>query len=81
MPLFSIVSVCLNAKATIDRAGLSLREQRFRDYEWLIVDGASTDGTVEMVESLNVGGTRIYSEPDRGIYDAMNKAISLAEGK
>lgn len=80
MPFFSIVTVCRNAETVIRRAGLSLRQQSFRDYEWLIVDGASTDRTLQVIESLKVKGTRIYSEPDRGIFDAMNKAISLAQG-
>ena len=79
-PFFSIVTVCRNAEATIRQAGLSVRQQRVRDYEWLVVDGASTDRTLEVVESLQVEGTRIYSEPDDGIYDAMNKAVKLAKG-
>jgi succinoglycan biosynthesis protein ExoM len=81
MPLFSIVTVCRNAEATIRRAGLSLRGQTFRDFEWLVVDGASTDGTLDVIASLKVDGVRVSSEPDQGIYDAMNKAIGLARGQ
>jgi glycosyltransferase involved in cell wall biosynthesis len=81
IPFFSIVTVCRNAEKTIRRAGVSLRAQHLRDYEWLVVDGASTDGSLEAVESVEVEGTRVCSEPDRGIYDAMNKAIGMARGK
>lgn len=81
MPLFSIVTVCRNAEASIRQAGLSLRAQNLRDFEWLVVDGASTDGTLGEVASLAVDGTRVTSEPDKGIYDAMNKAVAMAQGQ
>ncbi len=80
-PFFSIVTVCRNAEAIIGRAGVSLRRQSFREYEWLIVDGASTDRTLEVVDSIGIETTRVCSEPDLGIYDAMNKGIGLARGK
>jgi len=80
-PFFSIVTVCRNAEAIIGRAGLSLRRQRIRDYEWVVVDGASADRTLEVVDSVGIEGARVYSEPDLGIYDAMNKGIKLARGK
>lgn len=80
-PLFSIVTVVYNAAGLIEGTGRSLREQNFADYEWLVVDGASRDDTLARAQALGVPGTRIHSEPDRGIYDAMNKAIALARGQ
>jgi glycosyltransferase involved in cell wall biosynthesis len=81
MSRFSIVTVCRNAERVIASTGLSLRHQTHRDYEWLVIDGASTDRTLEVVAGIGVQSPRIISEPDLGIYDAMNKALSLARGE
>jgi glycosyltransferase involved in cell wall biosynthesis len=81
MPRFSIVTVCRNAERAIAASGLSLRHQAWRDYEWLVIDGASTDRTLAVAAGLCVEPTRVTSEPDAGIYDAMNKAVSLARGE
>ena len=59
----------------------SVKEQSCTDYEYLVVDGASTDDTLRMVNEAGIAGTRIVSERDKGLYDAMNKAIRLAKGK
>jgi glycosyltransferase involved in cell wall biosynthesis len=80
-PMFSIVTVVYNAAALIEGTGRSLREQTWRDYEWLVVDGRSRDDTLALASGLGVPNTRIHSEPDRGIYDAMNKGIRLARGR
>lgn len=80
MPRFSIVTVCRNAERAIASSGLSLRHQTCRDYEWLVIDGASSDNTLEVAASLAVQHSRVISEPDGGIFDAMNKARSLASG-
>ncbi len=79
-PRFSVITVCRNAQALIGPSGLSLRGQTCGDYEWLVVDGASTDATLQVVAALAVPSVRVRSEPDQGIYDAMNKAVSLARG-
>lgn len=79
--LFSIITVTYNASATVERTLESIASQTFDDYEHIIVDGASTDGTLCIVE--NAPGEmrrRILSEPDSGLYDAMNKGISMATG-
>jgi glycosyltransferase involved in cell wall biosynthesis len=81
MPRFSIVTVCRNAERVIAFSGLSLRRQTCHDYEWLVIDGASTDRTLEVIASLGVKPSRVMSEPDRGTFDAMNKAVSLARGE
>ena len=83
-PTFSIVTVCRNAEASITRAMKSVLNQTFDDYEYLIIDGASTDKTGEYVQKLapTFGGKLHYtSEPDEGIYDAMNKGLEAASGQ
>lgn len=80
-PLFSIITVCYNAAGTIGRTLKSVDAQTFTDYEHLIVDGASTDGTQALVQSLPNGARRMTSEHDAGLYDAMNKGLSFASGK
>ncbi|ADK83334.1 glycosyltransferase family 2 protein [Sediminispirochaeta smaragdinae] len=82
MPLFSIITVCYNAKTTISNTINSVLNQSFTDFEYIIVDGGSTDGTLDIVnpyaEQRKLG---LISESDDGIYDAMNKGIQLANGK
>ena len=80
-PLFSIITVCYNAADTIERTLKSVDSQSCKDYEHLIVDGASTDGTTSKVFALKNPLRRMVSEPDKGIYDAMNKGMSFASGK
>lgn len=80
-PRFTIVTVCFNAGPSIAATAASLRVQTCHDYEWLVVDGASRDDTLAKVESSEITNRRVVSEPDRGIYDAMNKAIGLARGE
>ncbi len=79
--LFSIVTVTWNAAKVIVPTLQSVREQTCKDYEYLVIDGASSDETLTLVRDADIAGTRIFSEPDRGLYDAMNKAIDRAEGQ
>lgn len=79
----SIVTVVYNGEKTIRKTIESILCQEFKDYEYIIVDGLSKDNTVNIAreyERLFEGRLRIYSEPDKGIYDAMNKGIKLAKG-
>lgn len=80
-PTFSIVTVTWNAADVIAATLASVREQSCVDFEYLVVDGASTDDTLNMVRAAAIDNTRIVSEPDKGLYDAMNKAIGLAQGE
>lgn len=80
-PLYSIVTVCRDASATIASAAISLREQTHSNYEWIVVDGASTDGTGELVRRFLHSHDLIVSEPDQGIYDAMNRGLNFAKGR
>ena len=80
----SIVTVCYNGSATLDQAIKSVFAQSHRDWEHVIVDGGSTDGTKELVESHRAayaGRLKFVSEPDKGIYDAMNKGVKLSTGE
>ena len=81
-PFFSIVTAIYNAQEVVAATAESLRQQTFTDYEWIIVDGASTDGTLEAVRPYFIEGRdTLVSEPDRGVYDAMNKGLTLARGQ
>ncbi len=80
-PLFTIITATFNAADTIARTIESVDSQLCRDYEHLIIDGASSDNTLAIAEATVNPLRKIYSEPDKGLYDAMNKGISKAEGK
>jgi len=80
-PLVSVVTVCLNSAAQLPGAIASLAAQRWPEREWIVVDGGSTDGTLELVHGAPEPPARWLSEPDRGIYDAMNKGVALAQGE
>lgn len=77
---FSVVTVCRNSQALLPRAMASLAGQTFTDYEWLVIDGASTDNTVAIAKSFTAAPSTCSSEPDAGIYEAMNKAVGMARG-
>lgn len=79
--LFSIVTICWNAASCLAPTLRSVDGQTFTDYEHLIIDGASTDGTLSLLESTPSAMRRIVSERDKGIYDAMNKGIRHARGR
>lgn len=80
MPRLSIVTVCLNDRAGLARTLDSVVGQAPGDFEVVVVDGGSTDGSVEEARSRGELVTRMVSEPDRGIYDAQNKGAGLAVG-
>jgi glycosyltransferase involved in cell wall biosynthesis len=79
-PSVSIITVCFNSSQTIRDAIESVLSQDYRPIEYIIVDGGSTDGTVDIIGEYRDRIRSFVSEPDRGIYDAMNKGISLATG-
>lgn len=80
---FSIITISYNSEKTIERTIKSILSQTYSDYEYIIVDGASKDSTIDVVkryEPLFEGKMHWISEPDKGIYNAMNKGIAMAKG-
>jgi len=81
--LFSIITVTYNAASVIDKTLISLMNQHFKNYELIIVDGKSKDDTIEKIKDYakQFPQIKIISEPDKGIYDAMNKGMKNAIGR
>lgn len=77
----SVITVCMNARETIGEALASIHGQSYRSVEHIVIDGASRDGTVEVLRAHRAGISRLVSEPDEGLYFAMNKGIALASGE
>lgn len=80
----SIITVCYNSEKTIRKTIESVLAQTYKNVEYIIVDGASKDGTVKIIQEYEAafqGRMRWISEPDEGIYFAMNKGIKMAEGE
>lgn len=77
----TIVTVCYNAGATIADTLESIVMQNFLDVESIIIDGASTDNTLKIVKQYAGRLAHVHSEPDHGVYDAMNKGLALASGE
>ena len=80
-PLFSIITITYNAEATVGRTLESVDSQSFGDYEHLIVDGASSDNTIQIISAHKNPKRALISERDNGIYDAMNKGLANTTGK
>ncbi|PRP67236.1 glycosyltransferase family 2 protein [Nonlabens agnitus] len=82
LPFFSIIIPTYNVKSTIEVAIKSILDQSFKDFEILILDGKSTDGTIEIIKEFQSKDDRIriHSEDDTGVYDAMNKGIAISKG-
>ena len=76
----TVVTISYNAKVEIERTIHSVVNQRLADFEYIVVDGASTDGTVDIIRKYQNIITKWISEPDTGIYNAMNKGIDMATG-
>ena len=79
-PKFSVITVCYNAEATIEDTIQSVISQTYHHVEYIIVDGASKDRTMDIVNRYREHIAIIVSERDKGLYDAMNKGIGLATG-
>ncbi|MDQ6481884.1 glycosyltransferase family 2 protein [Dyadobacter sp. LHD-138] len=81
-PLISIITATYNAGETLSVTIESLKKQSFKDFEYIIIDGGSTDNTSDIIFNNYPGLIDIYlSEPDNGIYDAWNKGLKLANGE
>lgn len=81
MPVkISLITATFNSAATLETTLKSVQSQTYPLIEYIIVDGCSTDGTLELLEQYRDGISILVSEPDKGIYDAMNKGVALATG-
>lgn len=76
----SIVTVCYNSSKTIKQSIDSILTQTYGNIEFIIIDGGSSDGTVELIKSYDNQISKLISEPDNGLYHAMNKGINLCSG-
>jgi len=80
-PLISIITVVFNSQQFLESTILSIAMQESTNFEYIIIDGGSTDGTLEIIKKYPEVVDRWISEPDRGLYDAMNKGLKMAQGE
>lgn len=80
MPLISVITITFNAAKTLKPTLDSVENQSFNDFEYLLIDGASSDETIAITRNARIPSMRIFSEPDKGLYDAMNKGLRRACG-
>jgi len=80
MPKFSVVTICYNESNLIADTCESIVSQKYKNFEWIVIDGASTDCTLEILNEYGGAIHHLVSEPDAGIYNAMNKGAALATG-
>lgn len=80
-PLLSVITVVFNNEKDIERTMLSVLNQSYDGIEYLVIDGKSTDGTLEIVKKYRLRLAILISEKDAGIYDAMNKGLAKASGE
>ncbi len=76
----SIITVCYNSQDTIEKTFQSVQNQTYKNIEYIVVDGGSSDATLKVVEKYRDLVSKFVSEPDDGLYDAMNKGIEMATG-
>lgn len=79
-PKISLITISYNSKKHIEDTILSVTTQNYDNYEYIIIDGASTDGTLDIINKYQDKITTIITEPDKGISDAFNKGIRLCTG-
>lgn len=80
-PLISIITICFNAEKTLEVTLRSVASQLTKDIEYIVIDGGSKDGTLTMLSNYSSTISTLVTEPDQGIYDAMNKGLKLAKGR
>jgi glycosyltransferase involved in cell wall biosynthesis len=76
----SIITICYNSAQTLEKTILSVAGQSYTNIEYIVVDGCSNDGTLDIIKKHKDKISRWISEPDKGLYDAMNKGIAMATG-
>lgn len=77
----SIITIVFNAEDVLEKTIRSVLSQTFDDWEYILIDGGSTDSTLQIIDKYRSHLAQVISEPDSGIYDAMNKGLNLAQGK
>jgi glycosyltransferase involved in cell wall biosynthesis len=80
-PLFSIITVTYHAESVLEETILSVVSQTYHNIEYIIIDGASKDRTLSIVNKYRDKIQAVVSEPDKGLYDAMNKGLKMAKGE
>lgn len=80
-PRISVITVVFNSKDSIEQTILSVLNQTYKNIEYIVIDGGSLDGTIEIVKKYLDKISKFITETDNGIYDAMNKGISLSSGE
>ena len=79
-PLISIITVCYNSEKTIAKTIESVVDQKYKNIEFIIIDGNSKDKTLNIIENYKINISKVISEKDEGIYDAFNKGLNIAKG-
>lgn len=79
-PLFSIITVVLNGEKYLEQTIKSVLSQSTKDFEYIVIDGGSTDNTLKIIKKYNKKITKWSSKKDKGIYDAFNKGIKISRG-
>lgn len=79
-PKLSVITIVYNNVAAIERTMLSVLNQTYKNIEYIVIDGASNDGTFDVIKKYESNISKFISEPDGGIYDAMNKGLAMATG-
>ena len=79
--IVTIITVCRNHAQELERTIRSVESQTWQEKEYLVIDGASTDDSLDVIKAHEASITRWVSEPDQGIYDAMNKGVKMAKGE
>lgn len=79
-PKFSIITITYNAEKVLEKTIQSVQMQSYTNYEYILIDGASKDGTLALIDKYRTLFTTVISERDKGLYDAMNKGIDAATG-
>jgi glycosyltransferase len=78
--LVSIITICYNREATISNTIESVLNQNYKNIEYIVIDGNSNDGTIEIIKSYSDEIACFISEPDNGMYDAINKGLKFSNG-
>lgn len=81
MPRITVITAVYNGERFLEQAIRSVLDQSFKDFEYIVIDGGSTDGTLDIIKRYEDRIERWISEPDSGIYDAWNKGVALARGE